>query len=414
MANKIEILAPAGSWESMTAGINSGADAVYFGIGNLNMRSRSSVNFVSDDLSEISNITKSHNIKSYLTVNTVIYDFEIDMMKKIVTKAKDTGIDAIIATDHAVISYANQIGIPIHISTQLNISNIDSVKFFSKFADVMVLARELSLEQVAEIIKKIENENITGPSGNLVKIEIFAHGALCMAISGKCYLSLHEWNKSANRGACLQKCRRSYVVSDKDNGMELEIDNEYIMSPKDLKTIHFLNKIVDAGVGVIKIEGRGRSADYVTKTVKAYKEALLSIENETYTEEKIKVWEKELASVFNRGFWDGYYLGQKLGEWTDKYGSQATVRKIQIGKITNYYSNINVAEFLVQSESVRKGDKLLITGPTTGAIEITADEIIVDEVPAFIVQKGEKFSLKIKQKLRRSDKFYKLVEINGL
>lgn len=408
-----EIMAPVGSRESLYAAIQAHADAVYFGVENLNMRAHSAKTFTIADLKEIAGICREHDIKSYLTVNTIIYDEERPLMREILDAAKEAGIDAIIASDVAVMSYCRQIGLEVHLSTQLNISNVESLRFFSQFADVVVLARELTLKQVTAISKAIEDEKICGPSGKLVRIEMFCHGALCMAVSGKCYLSLHEMNHSANRGACMQVCRRSYTVRDKETDVELDIDNEYIMSPKDLKTIHFMNKMLDAGVRVFKIEGRARGPEYVRTVVECYKEAIKAYLEDTFTDEKIAAWDERLKTVFNRGFWDGYYLGQRLGEWTRNYGSAATERKIYVGKGIKYFSNIGVSEFLVEAAEVSVGDKLLITGPTTGAVFMTLDEARVDLEPVQTVKKGQHFSMK-SDKIRPSDKLYKLVSTEEL
>jgi putative protease len=405
-----EIMAPVGSYESLMAAIQGGADSVYFGIEKMNMRAHSSNNFTFDDLENIVKICSKNNIKSYLTVNTVIYDKELDLMREIVDATKKNNITAIIASDISVINYARKIGVEVHISTQLNVSNIESLKFFAQFADVVVLARELSLNQVAEISKAIIEENITGPSGNLVKIEIFIHGALCMAISGKCYLSLHEKNYSANRGACMQTCRKAYIVTEKESGNLLEIDNEYIMSPKDLCTINFLNKVLDAGVSVLKIEGRARPPEYVKTVSECYNEAVIAYLEGTYNEEKINNWTNRLSAVFNRGFWDGYYLGQKLGEWSHKYGSRATKRKIYIGKTTNYFTKIKVAEFLIESHDLKLGDEILITGPTTGVVQFAVNEIRVDLKNTEIAEKGVRCSVPVGTLIRRSDKVYKIVD----
>jgi len=405
-----EIMAPAGSYESLAAAFQAGADSIYFGIENLNMRSKSSNNFTIQDLKTIAATCKEHGIKSYLTVNTVIYDNDICLMQQIVDAAKEAKINAIIAGDVSVMSYARQIGIEVHLSTQLNIANVEALKFYARFADVVVLARELNLDQVAEIHHQIIKQNICGPKGELVRIEMFCHGALCMAISGKCYLSLHEYNASANRGACVQICRRGYTVKDRETNAELDIDNQYILSPKDLKTVHFMNKMMDAGVRVFKIEGRARGAEYVKTVVTCYREAIESQLSKTFTEDKINVWNEKLATVFNRGFWDGYYLGQHLGEWTHKYGSSATKRKILIGKGIKYYSKLGVAEFLIESQDLNVGDEILITGPTTGAVESVVEEIRVNLKPVQKAVKGENISIPIKEKIRPSDKLYKLVE----
>ena len=411
--NDFEIMAPVGSRESLAAAIQAGADSIYFGIENLNMRARSASTFSIDDLKEIARTCGEHGMKSYLTVNTIIYDQDIPLMRTIVDAAHEAGISAIIAADVAVMTYARSIGQEVHLSTQLNISNTEALRFYAQFADVVVLARELNLEQVAQIHRAIVEEHICGPSGQPVRIEMFCHGALCMAVSGKCYLSLHQMNHSANRGACMQVCRRSYIVRDKETDAELEIDNQYIMSPKDLKTIHFLNKMMDAGVRVFKIEGRARGPEYVRTVVECYKEAIRAYLDDTFTDEKIEDWNRRLATVFNRGFWDGYYLGQRLGEWTHHYGSDATERKIYVGKGVKYFSNLGVAEFLVEAAELNVGDKLLVTGPTTGALFLTADEMRVDLRPVPTVHKGEHFSIKC-DKIRPSDKLYKLVSTEEL
>ena len=411
--NDFEIMAPVGSRESLAAAIQAGADSIYFGIENLNMRARSASTFSIDDLKEIARTCGEHGMKSYLTVNTIIYDQDIPLMRTIVDAAHEAGISAIIAADVAVMTYARSIGQEVHLSTQLNISNTEALRFYAQFADVVVLARELNLEQVAEIHRAIVEEHICGPSGQPVRIEMFCHGALCMAVSGKCYLSLHQMNHSANRGACMQVCRRSYLVRDKETDAELEIDNQYIMSPKDLKTIHFLNKMMDAGVRVFKIEGRARGPEYVRTVVECYKGAIRAYLDGTFTDEKIEDWNRRLATVFNRGFWDGYYLGQRLGEWTHHYGSDATERKIYVGKGVKYFSNLGVAEFLVEAAELNAGDKLLVTGPTTGALFLTADEMRVDLRPVPTVHKGEHFSIKC-DKIRPSDKLYKLVSTEEL
>jgi putative protease len=406
----IEIMAPVGSYESLMAAIQGGANSIYFGIEKMNMRAHSSNNFTFDDLEKIVGICTENNIKSYLTVNTVVYDNEIGLMQEIVDAAKQNNITAVIASDISVINYARKVGVEVHISTQLNVSNIESLKFYAQFADVVVLARELSLDQVSEISKAIKEQNITGPAGNLVKIEMFIHGALCMAISGKCYLSLHEKNYSANRGACMQTCRKAYVVTEKESGNQLEIDNQYIMSPKDLCTIGFLNKVLDAGVSVLKIEGRARPAEYVKTVTECYNEAIVAYLDKTYNEEKIKNWITRLSAVFNRGFWDGYYLGRKLGEWSHKYGSRATKRKIYIGKTTNFFTKINVAEFLIESHDLKIGDEILITGPTTGVVQLIVNEIRVDLKNTEIAVKGTRCSVAVDTLIRRSDKMYKIVD----
>lgn len=407
----IEIMAPAGSWESLSAAIQAKADSVYFGIENLNMRSRSSNNFTTEDLHKIVERCKKHGIKTYLTINTVIYDNDLALMREIVDYAKAAGVSAIIAADVAVMMYAVSQGVEVHLSTQLNISNVEALRFYAQFADVVVLARELNLDQVAAIHKAIVEEDIRGRNGELVRIEMFCHGALCMAVSGKCYLSLHEHNASANRGACMQVCRRAYHVRDKESEIELEIDNQYIMSPKDLKTIHFMNKMLDAGVRVFKIEGRARGAEYVKTVVNCYREAVEAYMDGSFSEEKIAGWDERLKTVFNRGFWNGYYLGQRLGEWTMHYGSSATKRKVYVGKCTNYFQKIGVAEFLLESQSLSVGDEYLITGETTGALEGTVDEVRVDLKPVEKVEKGVYFSMKTPELVRRNDKLYKMVTV---
>ena len=406
---EIELMAPVGSYESLMAAIQAGADSVYFGVEQLNMRAKSTNNFTTEDLQKIVKICTDHGIKSYLVVNTIIYDHDIRLMKQLVDIAKASGVTAIIASDQAVINYAFTQGVELHISTQVNVSNIETLKFYAHFADVMVLARELSLKQVAKITEAIEKEQIKGPSGKLIRIEIFAHGALCMAISGKCYLSLHEQNSSANRGACLQTCRKSYIVTEKETGYELEIDNEYIMSPKDLSTIGFVDKILNAGVKVLKIEGRARPAEYVKTVTECYNEAINSVIEGTYTKNKIKNWEERLATVFNRGFWDGYYLGRKLGEWSKDYGSKATKTKEYLGKGTNYFSKLKVAEFQLQAGNLKVGDEILITGPTTGVIQTTVKEIRVDLKNTDEAHKGQTISVPVDEKVRRADKLYKLI-----
>ena len=406
----IEIMSPVGSYESLMAAIQGGANSVYFGIEQLNMRSRSSNNFTISDLENITKICKEKKIKTYLTLNTIIYDNELELAKSILEAAKKNGISAVIASDMSVISYARLIGVEVHMSTQCNITNIEAVKYYSQFADVIVTARELSLKQVAEIIKKIDVEKIKGPSGKLVRIEVFVHGALCMAVSGKCYLSLDNLNYSANRGACLQLCRRTYLVKDKEDGHEFEIDNEYIMSPKDLCTIGFLDKILNAGVKVLKIEGRGRSPEYVKTVTKCYRDAADSIVAETYTKTKINKWTKQLSSVYNRDFWDGYYLGRKLGEWTEKYGSRATKTKVYVGKITNYFTKLKVAEIKIETHDFKVGDEILIIGPTSGVIEIKIPEIRIALNKTKSASKGNLCSVPISELVRKNDKVYKLVE----
>jgi putative protease len=406
---KIELMAPAGSYESLQAAIQGGADAVYFGVEKLNMRSRSSFNFTLDDLDKVIAIAGEHQMHTYLTLNTVIYNNELEQVKEITGRAGEAGITAIIASDPSVISTAHEAGIEVHISTQLNISNIESLKFYAAWADVVVLARELNLDQVKAISYAIQEQDIIGPSGKLIRLELFIHGALCMAISGKCYLSLHQYGYSANRGACLQACRRSYIVSEKETGKELEIDNEYIMSPKDLCTISFLGRILDAGVSVLKIEGRARSPEYVKTVTECYNEAITSCIDGTFTRTRTQDWEQRLSKVFNRGFWDGYYLGQELGEWSKGYGSNAAKRKIYIGKGMNYFSKLGVAEFLVESNEINVGDEILVTGPTTGVMELIVSELQVERKKVETAEKGEHFSIPVPGIIRRSDKLYKLV-----
>lgn len=407
---EFEIMAPAGSYESLMAAIQGGADSVYFGAEQFNMRAASSINFSLSDLRNIVAICRENNKKSYLTVNVVVFDREMEQMYKIIDSAVENGVSAIIASDLAAIEYAFKSGIEVHLSTQLNITNTEALKFYSRWADVVVLARELNLEQVKHIYDRIKEQDIRGPGGEPVKIEMFVHGALCMATSGKCYLSLHENNTSANRGNCYQTCRKSYIVTEKESGYQLEIDNEYIMSPKDLCTIGFTDKLIEAGVRVFKIEGRARSAEYVKTVSSCYNEAVRSVMDGTYNKEKIETWVNRLSSVFNRGFWDGYYLGQRLGEWNTSYGSRASRRKIYIGKITNYFTKLNVAEIKLENGDLEKGDIVLITGPTTGVIEYTVGEIHVELKETDKAIKGEFCSVKISEYLRRSDKVYKLVE----
>ncbi|MGL4993833.1 MAG: peptidase U32 family protein [Bacteroidales bacterium] len=412
--NDIEIMAPAGSYESLAAAIQGGADSIYFGIEGLNMRSKSSNNFTIEDLHNIAKICRENGLKSYLTVNTIIYNNDLELMKRIINAAKEAELSAIIASDVAPMSYAREIGVEVHLSTQLNITNSEALKFYAQFADVVVLARELNMDQVAEIFSDIEKYQIKGPSGELIRIEMFVHGALCMAVSGKCYLSLHEKSKSANRGDCSQMCRRSYIVTDKETGAELEVDNEYIMSPKDLKTIGFLDKVLQSGVRVLKIEGRARGAEYVRATVECYKEATKAIIDGEFTQEKVKAWDNKLRTVFNRGFWDGYYLGKKLGEWSSNFGSEATKRKVYVGKGMKYFSNIGVAEFLIETQKIEVGDELLITGPTTGAITVKVEELRVDYKNVDSAGKGDLVSFYIGEKIRPSDKLFRLVKNTSL
>ena len=405
-----EIMAPVGSYESLTAALQGGADSVYFGVEGLNMRARSSANFTLDDLKNIVHICDKKGVKTYLTVNTIIYDDELEKMKNIIDAAKGAGVTAIIASDMAAIRYAHSVGVEIPVSTQCNVRLCEAVRFFAGYADVVVLARELNMNQVAAIHRKIVEEDLRGPKGELIRIEMFAHGALCMAVSGKCYLSLHEKNASANRGACYQICRRGYTVKDKDNEVELDIENEYIMSPKGLCTIGFLNKMADAGVRVFKLEGRARPAEYVLTLCECYNEALYAILDGSYSAEKIEKWKERLSTVFNRGFWDGYYLGRRLGEWSEVYGSKATRKKIALGKITNYFSNLQVGEFKIESFDLQVGDEILIVGETTGVIQMTVPEMRVDLKPVQKVSKGTLFSMPVSRKIRRGDKFYKWVE----
>lgn len=411
MNKEVEIMAPVGSRESLMAAIQGGADSVYFGAGKFNMRSRSSKNFSLEDLDAIVEIAIANKLKTYLTLNTVIYDDELNEAEKIITHAKNAGVNAIIASDVSVIQMTRDAGLPVHLSTQTNITNLSAVKHYSQYADVIVTARELSLKQVSEIIKGIEKKNIRGPGGELVRIEIFAHGALCMAVSGKCYLSLDNMNYSANRGECLQVCRRAYHVKDKENETELEVENDYIMSPKDLCTIEFLDKIVAAGVKVLKIEGRGRPPEYVKTVTRVYREAANSIQNGQFDKDKIAEWMTELKKVYNRGFWDGYYLGRRMGEWSERYGSLATTKKTYVGKVTNYFTDLNVVEMKVETGRVSQGDNIYIIGNTTGVEEMKMPEIRVDLKPVTTAVKGESCSFKVKTAIRRGDKVYKVMEV---
>lgn len=405
-----EIMAPVGSYESLYAALQGGADSVYFGVEGLNMRARSSANFTLDDLKNIVSICSEKGVKTYLTVNTVIYNNELEKMRKVIDCAGEAGVSAIIASDLAAILYAHSVGVEVHISTQCNVTNFEALKFFAQWADVVVLAREVVLDQVMEIHRQIIEQDLRGPKGELIRIEMFAHGALCMAVSGKCYLSLHERNASANRGACNQICRRAYTVKDRENEIELDIENEYIMSPKDLCTVGFVNKLADAGVRVLKIEGRARSAEYVRTVCECYDEAIRAYLDGSYSAEKIDGWKKRLATVFNRGFWDGYYLGQRLGEWSEVYGSKATKKKILLGKVTNYFSNLGVAEFKIESFDLKVGEEILIQGPTTGTLQMTVPELRLDLKPVEQVEKGDVFSMATSEKVRRGDKFYKWVD----
>jgi U32 family peptidase len=407
---KIELMAPAGDFESLQAAIENGADSVYFGVEQLNMRARSTVNFTLEDLSEIAKRCSEKKIRTYLTLNTIIYDHDLSIVKTLLQKAKKAGISAVIASDQAVIASARVIGMEVHISTQLNITNIETVKFYSLFADTMVLSRELSLRQVKKITEQIEKEQIKGPSGNLIEIEIFGHGALCMAVSGKCYLSLHSHNSSANRGACKQNCRKKYTVIDQESGFEIELDNEYMMSPKDLCTLDFLDQVVDSGIKVLKIEGRGRAPEYVATVTKTYREAIDAIDEGTFTQDKIDTWMSQLAKVYNRGFWSGYYLGQKLGEWSPNPGSNATQKKIYLGKGMHYFPKAGIAEFKIEAFDLSLGDKILITGPSTGAQEWVVEDMMVNDESLSKASKDDHCTLKLPFRVRLSDKLYKLVE----
>ena len=408
-AKDFEIMAPVGSREALAAAIQAGAGSIYFGIERLNMRAHSASTFTIDDLKEIALTCHEHGMKSYLTVNTIIYGEDLPLMREIIDAAHEAGISAVIASDVAVMQYCREVGQEVHLSTQLNISNIEALKFYAQFADVVVLARELNMDQVAEIFRQVEEQHVCGPSGEPVRIEMFCHGALCMAVSGKCYMSLDAANRSANRGECIQICRRSYTVTDNETGYQLEIDNKYVMSPKDLKTVRFIDRLMRSGVRVFKIEGRARGPEYVYTVVKCYKEAIQAVLDGTFTEEKKDAWDERLATVFNRGFWDGYYQGQKMGEWNKSYGSNATERKVYIGKGTKYYSKLGVAEFSVEATTFKVGDKMLITGPTTGVIYVTADEIHDDNGPVEVALQGTRVSIAVPQKVRPSDKLFKLV-----
>lgn len=408
--NQIELMAPAGNFESLQAALDNGCDSIYFGVEQLNMRARASINFTLDDLDEISKRCANKNVRSYLTLNTIIYDHDLSIVKTLIKKAKQANITAVICMDQAVIAIARAEGMEVHISTQINITNIETVKFYAMFADTIVLSRELSLRQVKSITKQIEKEQIKGPSGRLVEIEIFGHGALCMAVSGKCYMSLHSANSSANRGACKQNCRKKYTVIDQETGFEMELDNEYIMFPKDLCTIDFLDEIVDAGIKVLKIEGRGRAPEYVAKVIKCYREAIDSLQAGTFDKEKVISWMQELEKVYNRGFWSGYYLCQKLGEWSKGSGSHATQKKVYLGKGMHYFPKANVGEFKIEAYDVTVGDTILITGPTTGAKEIEVKELYVAETSANKASKGDSCTIKLDFRIRPSDKLYKIVE----
>ena len=409
-SGKIELMAPAGSFESLQAALDNGADSVYFGVEQLNMRARSSINFTLDDLQEISRRCKEKHVRTYLTLNTIIYDHDLSIIKTLLDKAKQADITAVIAMDQAVIAYARQIGMEVHISTQINITNIETVKFYALFADTMVMSRELSLRQIKKICEQVEKEQVKGPSGKLVEIEIFGHGALCMAVSGKCYLSLHSHNSSANRGACKQNCRKKYTVIDQESGFEIELDNEYMMSPKDLCTLDFLDQVIDTGAKVLKIEGRGRAPEYVATVIRTYREAIDAYYAGTYTKEKVEKWMEALSTVYNRGFWGGYYLGQKLGEWSGVPGSQATQKKVYIGKVMHFFPKTSISEFKIEAFDIKRGDKLLITGPTTGVKELVLEDMYVNDVLADNAKKGDSCTFFTDFRTRPSDKLYKIVK----
>ena len=411
--NSIELMAPAGNFESLQAALDNGADSVYFGVEQLNMRARASINFTLDDLAEISLRCKAKNVRTYLTLNTIICDHDLTIVKTLIKKAKEADISAVIAMDQAVIAIARQEGMEVHISTQINVTNIETVKFYAMFADTIVLSRELSLRQVKKITEQIEKEEIKGPSGRLVEIEIFGHGALCMAVSGKCYMSLHSANSSANRGACKQNCRKKYTVIDQETGFEMELDNEYIMSPKDLCTIDFLDQVADAGIKVLKIEGRGRAPEYVANVIKSYRAAIDSLTEGTYDKEKVIGWMLELEKVYNRGFWNGYYLGQKLGEWSKGSGSHATQKKVYVGKGVHFFPKANIGEFKVEAFDLKVGDKILITGPTTGARETEIKEMYVNDVEGTFAKKGDNITIRLDFRIRPSDKLYKIVAVEN-
>jgi putative protease len=407
----IELMAPAGNFESLQAALDHGADSVYFGVEQLNMRARASINFTLDDLPEIAKRCADKGVRSYLTLNTIIYDHDLSIIKTLLDAAKKAHITAVIAMDQAVIAYARQINMEIHISTQINITNIETVKFYAMFADTMVLSRELSLRQVKKIVEQIEKEQVKGPAGRLVEIEIFGHGALCMAVSGKCYLSLHSSNSSANRGACKQNCRKKYTVIDQETGFEIELDNEYMMSPKDLCTLDFLDQVADAGIKVLKIEGRGRAPEYVAKVIKTYREAIDAIDQGTFSADKVEVWMQELSKVYNRGFWSGYYLGQKLGEWSDQSGSSATQKKLYVGKGVHFFPKTNIAEFKIDAFDLKVGDQLLVTGPTTGVKEFELTSMMVNDQPLENAKKGDSITIAVDFRVRPSDKLYKYVPV---
>ncbi len=408
--NRIELMAPAGSFDALQAAIDNGADSVYFGIEQLNMRARSSINFTLEDLKEIAQRCNEVDVRTYITLNTIIYDHDLALVKTIINTAVEAGITAVIASDQGVIAYARSVGMEVHISTQLNITNVETLKFYALFADTVVLSRELSLRQVKDVTRAVEREQIKGPSGKLVEIEIFGHGALCMAVSGKCYLSLHTQNSSANRGACVQNCRRKYRVIDIEDGHELEIDNEYIMSPKDLCTLDFLPKVIDAGVSVLKIEGRGRAPEYVATVISAYREAIDAVYEGTYTPERVEEWMEKLKTVYNRGFWGGYYLGQQMGEWTDAPGSKATQKKVYLGKGVHYFPKPKIGHFKIEAHTLKKGDRILITGPTTGVWEMEVPEMRIDNQEAEEAKRGDDVTFMVGTTIRPSDKLYKIVE----
>lgn len=405
---KIELMAPAGNFDSLQAALDNGADSVYFGVEQLNMRARASINFTLEDLPEVVRRCSERHVRTYLTLNTIIYDHDLGIVRRLVDAAKEAGVTAIIAMDQAVIAYARSRGMEVHISTQINITNIETLKFYAAFADVVVLSRELSLGQIKKLIRQVEEQDVRGPSGQLVQVEVFGHGALCMAVSGKCYMSLHTFNSSANRGACKQNCRAPYIVTDKENGFEFEIDNEYIMSAKDLCTVDFLDELADAGISVLKIEGRGRAPEYVATTVKVYREAIDAIAEGTYSPEKVKGWLEELKTVYNRGFWGGYYLGRKLGEWSHTKGSQATWKKTYIGKAMHYFPKTGIGEFLIQAFDLKVGDRILVTGPTTGAKQLDVTEMYVNDKKSDFAQKGDRITLPLGFRVRLSDKLYKM------
>jgi putative protease len=410
LSGKIELMAPAGNFESLQAALDNGADSIYFGVEQLNMRARATINFTMEDLKEIAKRCNAKNVRTYLTLNTIIYDHDISVVKTLLNKAKEAGITAVIASDQAVIALARTIGMEVHISTQLNVTNVETVKFYSLFAETIVLSRELSLRQVKKITEQIEKEQIKGPSGNLVEIEIFGHGALCMAVSGKCYLSLHSHNSSANRGACKQNCRKKYTVIDQESGFEIEIDNEYMMSPKDLCTLDFLDQVIDSGIKVLKLEGRGRAPEYVAMVTKTYRDAIDSYYDGTFTKEKIDQWMEDLSTVYNRGFWSGYYLGQKLGEWSANPGSNATQKKVYVGKSVHFFPKSAIAEFKIEAYGIKIGDKIMITGPTTGVQELIIVEMMVNDLKLEKASKGDSCTLKLPFRVRNSDKLYKIVE----